>query len=489
MHATCRECCESIAFYQGFDIEAEKASRLFFTDSTSVYKCRIAVLVKSIPLIICTALSSGLLGYISQICLAYSTTAGTSLTSDMSPDTLTETNALYSVISVLVLYCVAALNSIGELAGLMSRIPLLLGQLHHAECFVRDESQTRPKNVWSPSDKHIELKDVSIATSVDTPPLIVGLNLTIDGHQSDLLIQGPSGAGLWPSTHCVTALRSGCDLGKTMLLRALSGLMPPILSQGTIRRPPMHAEILEQNRDALSHLEAAGQLYQKTFASLVYKLQADDDVQAALAEARAAHDSFQKAQALCREAYSADSCATFCVYSPQLCYFTEGTLREQVSYPESFSSQCDAIILDLLRLVGLDYLTDRGQHNNKEWYTAWDLLHPNADQRSKLQELGQERVWSTTLSGGEQQRLAFARVLYHGPQLIFMDNPTSALDAVATTKCLDAIVERGIGAVRAQSTWAQSRSTHCQVLDLNGKGNWGIGTRSYSDTLDAFVYF
>lgn len=36
--------------------------------------------------------------------------------------------------------------------------------------------------------------------------------------------------------------------------------------------------------------------------------------------------------------------------------------------------------------------------------------------------------WSSQLSVGEQQRLAFARVLLSSPQLIIMDESTSALD-------------------------------------------------------------
>lgn len=42
--------------------------------------------------------------------------------------------------------------------------------------------------------------------------------------------------------------------------------------------------------------------------------------------------------------------------------------------------------------------------------------------------------WSNTLSLGEQQRLAFARLVINRPKLVVMDESTSALDVVAERK-------------------------------------------------------
>jgi len=39
--------------------------------------------------------------------------------------------------------------------------------------------------------------------------------------------------------------------------------------------------------------------------------------------------------------------------------------------------------------------------------------------------------WSSTLSLGEQQRIAFARVLLASPRLVLLDEATSALDEEA----------------------------------------------------------
>ncbi len=45
-----------------------------------------------------------------------------------------------------------------------------------------------------------------------------------------------------------------------------------------------------------------------------------------------------------------------------------------------------------------------------------------------LDRLDERESWDRVLSVGEQQRLAFARLLLHKPDWVFMDEATSALD-------------------------------------------------------------
>ena len=92
------------------------------------------------------------------------------------------------------------------------------------------------------------------------------------------------------------------------------------------------------------------------------------------------------------------------MFIPQHPYFPNGTLRDALAYPEPAAKYDDAALQTALT----------------------DALLPQLASR-----LDDTEAWGQMLSGGEQQRLAIARVLLKKPQWIFADEATSALDVEA----------------------------------------------------------
>ncbi len=112
------------------------------------------------------------------------------------------------------------------------------------------------------------------------------------------------------------------------------------------------------------------------------------------------------------------------VFMPQRPYFPEGTLRQALAYPDSAEQHTDEALKNAL----------------------YDALLPHL-----VNELDSAGHWTQQLSGGEQQRLALARVLLKRPRWVFADEATSALDEAAEKmlyeKLLTMVREEGGGLV------------------------------------------
>lgn len=97
------------------------------------------------------------------------------------------------------------------------------------------------------------------------------------------------------------------------------------------------------------------------------------------------------------------------MFLPQRPYLPLGSLLGAVSYPAAPGTFDHATVTATLERCGLGELADALDRNER---------------------------WDQTLSLGQQQRVAFARVLLHKPLWIFMDEATSALDDENQTSML-----------------------------------------------------
>jgi putative ATP-binding cassette transporter len=97
------------------------------------------------------------------------------------------------------------------------------------------------------------------------------------------------------------------------------------------------------------------------------------------------------------------------MFLPQRPYLPLGTLAQALVYPKPRAAVAVADMKTALERCGLGPLAER---------------------------LDEEERWDNALSGGEQQRLAFARVLIHRPAWVLMDEATAALDEEAEASLL-----------------------------------------------------
>ena len=78
--------------------------------------------------------------------------------------------------------------------------------------------------------------------------------------------------------------------------------------------------------------------------------------------------------------------------------------------------------------------------------------------------------WADSLSLGEQQRLAFARLFCHSPAFAIIDEGTSALDVELEEHCLRRCISRGIGMVSVgHRPTLIPFHTHMLTLQRHGK--------------------
>ncbi|KIK71371.1 hypothetical protein GYMLUDRAFT_186063 [Collybiopsis luxurians FD-317 M1] len=137
---------------------------------------------------------------------------------------------------------------------------------------------------------------------------------------------------------------------------------------------------------------------------------------------------------------------------PQRPYLTLGTLRDQVIYPHSQREMAarnisDDDLLKILEVVQMGNIVEREG--------GWDAM----------------REWRDALSGGDKQKIAWARLFYHNPKYAILDEATSLVPPEMEGRMMEYATELGITLLTVShrpSLWKY----HAMILHYDGQGGY-----------------
>jgi putative ATP-binding cassette transporter len=138
------------------------------------------------------------------------------------------------------------------------------------------------------------------------------------------------------------------------------------------------------------------------------------------------------------------------LFLSQRSYMVVGTLRDQLFYPRRNNPRIpDRHLQAVLEAVNLPDLAQR------------------------LGGFHEEVDWARTLSLGEQQRIAFARVLLTKPRFVMLDEATSALDVENEENLYRLLAQQGLTMISI-SHRTTTLKFHQLVLELAENGAWSL---------------
>ena len=139
------------------------------------------------------------------------------------------------------------------------------------------------------------------------------------------------------------------------------------------------------------------------------------------------------------------------LFLPQRPYIILGTLREQLLYPRTNNEISNTELQAVLQQVNLQNVLNQ------------------------VTDFDSEKPWENILSLGEQQRLAFARLLINSPSFTILDEATSALDLTN-----EGILYEQLQARKTTFISVGHRESlfnyHQWVLELSADSSWQLST-------------
>ncbi|XP_057457779.1 ABC transporter D family member 2, chloroplastic [Lotus japonicus] len=339
----------------------------------------------------------------------------------------------------------AVINRLGEFDDILDRSnsKSLSDTLEDIEITYKDirSSTTLESNGSTPPEKYetlLEIENLILKTPSEST-LIRDLSLSIK-EKDNLLVMGPSGSG------------------KTSLLRAMAGLWKTGTGKVTY--------------------------YVKGGVDPEQSICSDVDTPVI----KTSNDTYDdRGKSISRK--------SSIFFLPQKPYMVLGTLRQQLLYP-TWADGLVSVSDSASEKNVLPFLTNNPNSDNMS-----DVhMKPTSDELIKVLEdvrlgyllarfsLDSTHEWSSVLSLGEQQRLAFARLLLSKPQLILLDESTSALDEDNEVHLYQKIAAAGITyiSVGHRSTLYDYHSKVLRISTLDSKDerpNWCIEPSSREPSL------
>ncbi|KAI7750310.1 hypothetical protein M8C21_005831 [Ambrosia artemisiifolia] len=285
------------------------------------------------------------------------------------------------------------------------------------------DSTFQPKNSLD-AQKLLEIENLTVLTPTTKALLINDLSLTVCNNEH-LLITGPSGSG------------------KTSLLRAIAGLWRT--GRGKITFCAKYTPEMASNGVAMVN-------------------------EISNVDKKSKYRDFKGV-----------------FFLPQRPYMVLGTLRQQLLYP-TWPDVLDSTSHNSKSVGLFPFLEDK---SGSEVGSA-QPLQPNTDELIKALEdvhlgyllsrfsgLDTTNEWASVLSLGEQQRLAFARLLLSRPDLVLLDESTSALDEANEAHLYNKINAAGITYIsighRTSLRKFHKKALRISTMDLDSNQlNWCI---------------